>query len=242
MRHNLTSLLAALLAVLLLGTAGMAEMDIVIGDADAGIELSAADATVDLAAGDTLTASRLYVDENAAGLTIGSAAGQGTLKAAAGAFMLLNDSTGAVLSVKSALDHSDATKIVKGGDGDASIEQPFTYSGELELNAGNFSVTPSGTQQNFTLTGAGNFVKEGTGDWKVSANNASFRGDYVVRGGTVAPGVNSAESLFGAPDGGALVITNGATLDFQKYTGTKSVSFGKKEVRISGDGRALTKT
>ena len=194
------------------------------------------DATVDLAAGDTLTASRLYVDENAAGLTIGSAAGQGTLKAAAGAFMLLNDSTGAVLSVKSALDHSDATKIVKGGDGDASIEQPFSYSGELELNGGNFSVTPSGTQQNFTLTGAGNFVKEGTGDWKVSANNASFRGDYVVRGGTVAPGVNSAESLFGAPDGGALVITNGATLDFQKYTGTKSVSFGKKEVRISGDG------
>ena len=49
MRRNTTRLLAVLLALLLLGTAGLAEADIVIGEAEPAIELPEAEVSVDLA-------------------------------------------------------------------------------------------------------------------------------------------------------------------------------------------------
>ncbi len=49
MKINMTRLLAVLLALLLLGTAGLAEADIVIGEAEPAIELPEAEVSVDLA-------------------------------------------------------------------------------------------------------------------------------------------------------------------------------------------------
>ena len=203
------------------------------------VQKVAAEAVVDLAAGQTLTAAELVTEEDAAPLTIGAADGQGTLKAASGDFTLWPDGEDGLITVKATPNLADATRIEKIGDGTAVFTKDFAFDKTVDVDAGTLAVTPreDSEAQTFTLTGEGTFVKEGAAVWKVAAGkNADFRGDYVIRGGSVGPGGTSAGDIFGATDGGALVITNGATLRTHGGTLTSQVSFNTKNVHLAGLG------
>ena len=198
-------------------------------------KVKAEPALVALESGDTLTAGQLFVAEDADSLIVSN----GTFKAASGTFTFWNDSTNGEIVVKSAPDFGAAAKIVKMGAGRASVEPRVTYAKEVEITAGELALDVSGTQE-FALSGSGTFAKEGDGALTVSQANADFSGDYVVRGGVVSPGSKTASALFGAENGGALVITNGATLDLGAAlsdANAGNLTFGNKTIRISGDGR-----
>ena len=203
------------------------------------VQKVAVEAVVDLAAGQTLTAAELVTEEDAAPLTIGAADGQGTLAAASGDFTLWPDGEDGLITVKATPNLADTTRIEKIGDGTVVFTKDFAFDKMVDVDAGTLVVTPreDSAAQTFTLTGEGTFVKDGSAAWTVaSGKNSGFFGDYVVRGGSVAPGGTSAGDIFGASAGGALVITNGATLRTHGGALTSQVSFNTKNVHLAGLG------
>lgn len=226
------------------GTASDGPIKLADGAGDAAavktlVQKVAVEAVVDLTAGQTLTAADLVVEEDAAPLTIGAVDGQGTLAAASGAFTLWPDGEDGLITVKASPDLAAATSIEKLGAGTAVFTKDFAFTKAVNMSAGTLAVTPQddSTAQAFTLSGEGTFVKDGSAAWTVaSGKNAGFLGDYVVRGGSVAPGTTSAGEIFGASAGGALVITNGATLKTHGGTLTAQVSFGSKSVHLADMG------
>ena len=221
-------------AIVSAGTSGPITLE---NGADATIaslgQLSGTDAVVSLAGGRTLALSSLFLDENAAGLSIGTVPGEGTLAASGGDFSLENKSASSVLEVNAALSVPPAADIVKEGVGAVRIASSFDHAGGLVLRAGSFAVSNAATFAAH-LYGSGTFVKEGGESWSFSAAQPDFSGDFVLAGGysyLVANGV------FG-DTAGRLVVTNGATLDLSNQFGDRLIrmQFGAKEVALSGEG------
>ena len=204
------------------------------------VQKSATDAVVAIAAGEKLSAETLHIDEDAAALTVGPVAGQGTFVAAGSEFALENESA-ADLAV-GATWKFDAGAIRKDGAGLFRSLSPFGFTGSLFLRGGTFAVA-DGTGLSATLTGTGAFVKEGGGDWCFTKNQNDFSGDFVITNGYNTLSFNNGTTAckFGNTVG-ALVITNGATLDLSSgreahpESLNADIQFGKKEVRISGTG------
>lgn len=216
-----------------------------VGDPVAGPITLAADATavhtlaqktttpaeVSLASGQALTATRLYVEEEKADLSV---TGVGTLKAKDD-FTIWTDGSNATVTVSSAFDPSAATSLQKIGAGTAVLPSLGAYNKTVNIADGTLMVETM-TMPGATLAGAGTFVKTGSESWTPTKDQTGFVGDYVVAGGTVTPGVAAAGTLFGDTTG-ALVITNGAALHVHKDAATAaSTTYGSKEIRLSGSG------
>ena len=197
-------------------------------------QLSGTDAAVSLANGRTLTLSSLFLDEDAADLSIGTVPGEGTLAAASGGDLELeNKSASSVLTVNAALSIPQTADIVKAGVGKVCVASGFDHAGDLVLHAGSFAVS-NATALAAHLQGTGTFIKEGDESWRISAAQPDFRGDFVLAGGynyLISNGV------FGDYNG-RLVVTNGATLDLSSQFGERLnlMRFEDKAVAISGEG------
>lgn len=189
------------------------------------------EAVVDVAEGKTLTANRLYVEEDAKDMVVG---GAGTLKLTGNATLWTDDPV-AKLTVASALDLSGATSVAKAGSGEAVLSGIGTYAKTVTVAAGTLAVSNL-TQLAATLSGSGTFVKRGTDSLTVSKKQSDFAGDFVAEGGVLTPGTANMTDYFGPVSGGALVITNGAALNLHTAAGSDQMQFGAKEIRISGDG------
>ena len=195
------------------------------------VQKTATAATVDLAAGETLSADMLAVDEGASALTIGSAEGQGTFATSASTLILANDSD-EPLTVRSATSIPAGTAILKSGAGKVRLTSPLSWAGTLSAMEGTFAISNS-TMFTGTLLGTGTFAKEGDYTWSPTVLQSAFDGDYLLAGGVTRP---SKPGVFGTAVG-ALVVTNGATLDVNgAMSSANDMKFGKKEVRISGTG------
>ena len=197
-------------------------------------QLSGTEAVVSLADGRTLTLSALFLDEGAANLSIGTVPGEGTLAAASGDDLELeNKSASSVLTVNAALSVPQATDIVKAGEGKVRIASGFDHAGDLVLHAGSFAVS-NATTLAAHLQGTGTFIKEGDESWQLSTAQPDFSGDFVLAGGynyLISNGVFGDSS-------GRLVVTNGATLDLSSQFGARlsQMRFEDKAVAISGEG------
>lgn len=195
------------------------------------VQQTATPATVDLRSGQTLSAKAIAVSSGGSSLTVGSAAGVGTLAAASGASALeFDNDTENELTVLSSLSVPTSTKIANVGDGLTRLWWPVNWAGALQLNADD-SVLALTNETDIaftsTLTGKGVLRKEGSGTWTMSkAQDATFAGDFEIAGGTVKA---SSHAVFGT---GGLTVANGGAL---RPTG--NVAFrNSQEVHISGDG------
>lgn len=204
------------------------------------VQKSTTDAVVAIGAGERLSAETLHIDEDAAALTVGAVPGQGTFVASGSEFAIENESE-ADLTVGAAWNFNAGT-IRKDGVGLFRSLAPFDFTGSLILRGGLFAVA-DGTGLSASLAGTGTFVKESGNDWCFTKNQNDFSGDFVITGGynTLSFNYNETAAKFGNFDG-ALVITNGATLDLSSGREAHpenlatDIQFGKKEVRISGTG------
>ena len=192
-------------------------------------------AMVDLAAGQILKADVVARHADAAALTIGSAAGQGTLQPADTEIQFDNASTNEPITVNAALVAPSASaKMVNSGDGTVRFTAPFAWNGDVAVNAGTVvAANPEQTTLSAKLSGAGEFRKEGAGDWSLSVSQANFAGTFTIAGGTATPAAGDAR-VFGSLDQGATVVTNGGQLVINKSCAT--LQNHTRELRLSGFG------
>ena len=190
-------------------------------------------ATVDTA-GKTLRAGTVGVEAGAAALTLGLAAGDGTLTAlgAGGTVSLVNNAASPLVVNAAVADNGAASSLFKFGTGTAVLNGPYTYTGQTVIDAGELVFAGAAAQTLASVVnGAGTFVKRGTNTLHLFAEN-SYTGPSRIEAGTVR--VNSGKA-FGTGNA-SVAIEAGATLDIGGAASADSVSFGAKPFIVSGVG------
>ncbi len=168
-------------------------------------------ATVDTAT-KTMLASGLVVEPGAEALTIGAAAGDGTLAAltAGGELALINLSAGA-LTVNAALaDNTTASSLIKLGGGPVALNGACSNSGPTVINEGVLAFGGHAYPQALAgvISGDGTLVKNGTNLLHLLASN-TYTGPTFINEGIVRVNQNSALGTAAA----GTFIADGATLD-----------------------------
>lgn len=213
------------------------------------VQRAAVDATVAMPS-ETLTLSTLMIDEGAANLTIGAAPGEGTLSAPAGDDLVVNNySDRSTLTVNANLDVPSDTVALKSG---TMALSETSYAGEVVLSEGTTLVLTNESDVSMTVKPvqqvAGNsskVVRTGNGLMKYSLDLSSYKGDFVLAGGTneisaTLCGTGKIKS-FGSEDGD-LYVTNGATLFVNDNgivtsgTSQHRMTFGNKNIHFAGTG------
>ena len=192
------------------------------------VQKSDVPAVVQLSQGQTLSADVLAIENSAASLTIGSEPGTGTLSGQNG--IQFDNASENVLSVFADLDVPVGKGMTLSGGGLLRLWWPEDWAGTFNISKGTLALTnDSALAFTTTLTGEGNFRKEGAGRWTLSKAQNSFSGDFTVAGGTVE---FSNANQFGNASSGEVIVEKGGAL----HTSTSRTFPVSKKVRLSGSG------
>ena len=193
------------------------------------VQKTATPATVAFEEGQTLQATTVARTKGAETLEIGAADGKGELKVS-GKIEFDNADAAKPIVVNAAFRPATSATVANIGDGLTRITSPFDWAGTLSVMAGTLALSNDAqTAFSSTLTGPGEFRKEGAGDWTLTKDQSgTFAGDFTVAGGTVT--VDNFNKFGSAA--GTVAVTNGGTLVVTKY---HEVPNGKRLV-LSGSG------
>ena len=169
--------------------------------------------TLAIASGETFKVGTLGVNSGAGDMTVGDTVGQGVVSPLNGTLTLDVKDAGAALTVNSvAAKTADSNQIVKFGEGAAKLAGG-TDMKAISIGAGTVEM-PNDADATLaqTLSGAGAFVKSGSGTLTIDNENPNFAGTFAVKEGTLLIGRTDAYKSFG--DGVATIkVDSGATLD-----------------------------
>ena len=184
----------------------------------------------------TLQTSLLTIRSGGANLTVGSAAGDGTLAplVSGGALVLQNDETSATLTANADIaDNGTASSLVAYGPGAITLMGEIAHTGTTTINDGTLTFGGQDISQNVAnvIGGSGGIAKTGTNLLQLCAVN-TYTGPTVINQGIVRVMTNNA---FGTSDSGT-VIADGATLDFGGALGVSTVSLQSEPIAVTGSG------
>ncbi len=167
----------------------------------------------------TFRANTVGIAADAAALTIGESAGDGTLTPlTAGGILTLDNASGSALTVNAALaDNGSTSVLLKSGDGDVVIAGPTLYTGPTFINGGSLTLDGTAGPQSIpgmmVMNGHSVVTKTGSSSLTLSAT-VTASGDAASI--DVQEGILRLES--GAQLNGSAANTNylhsGTTLDF----------------------------
>ena len=169
-------------------------------------------ATIDMSAGQTLQANLIRVKSGAGDLTIGTAAGMGSVTAAEGSFAVQAEDASATLTVNAAVDVPAAVPIAVQGAGTNVFAAFNGYSGKLSLDGGTVLLTNTVNVTAAMLRGTGAF---------------DFANEELKLTGSDVDGV---EAEFAAAGPVNIGVMNGKL----KMSGAQNLTVGTLEV--GGDG------
>lgn len=196
------------------------------------VQKSDTPAVVALSAGQSLSSGVIAVEGDKASLTIGTAAGAGTVASASSASELVFDNASCnPITVLSTLNVSESSTIASVGDGLVRLWWSGDWSGVFDIRNGTVALTnETDITFNSVLKGTGIFRKEGSGAWTMNKlQHTTFEGDFAVAGGVVS--FNNS-GVFGNNSKGVLKVLPGATLK-----PSQNLSFPEtKRVHLAGNG------
>jgi autotransporter-associated beta strand protein len=189
----------------------------------------------------TLRASGIAINEGQASLTFGEADGDGTLTALAeGGILQLDNRSSSPLTVNAAVaDHTSASALVKGGEGEVVLKNVVGHTGPTAISAGTLTLAGHAVPQTLAgaVSGDGTLAKSGTNVLSLLGAN-TYTGPTYINAGLVRVDQNTA---FGSPAGGVF-IADGATLDLgctPDVGGTRGIdtlNLQAEEITVQGSG------
>lgn len=192
-------------------------------------------ATVETAS-KTLRAGAVAAASGAAALTVGEAAGDGTLTAAGpGGVLSLVNASAQPLTIRAALADNDAPSAVSVmGGGTVVLAGAVTHTGPTAINGGELVFAGHEVAQTVAsaIGGSGALVKTGTNLLHVQAAN-TYTGNTTVSSGIVRANTGQA---FGSTTEGDVSIADGATLDIGGSDTLDAIDFGPQRFTVSGTG------
>ena len=185
-------------------------------------------------AGKTLQTSAVLLNNAALDLTLGAAAGDGTLTALPGGTLLsLDNASTSPLRVNADIaDNGPPLTVAKLGTGPVLLSGALDYTGGTLLMSDGLTVDNADyTVLGNVVSGIGSWSKSGAGTLRLNAAN-TFTNTFTVSAGSVIPGHNQA---FGTPDG-TVIIEDGATLDLSNGMAQNTLNLNKTFI-MSGFGQ-----
>ena len=198
-------------------------------------------------AGKTLVTNNVSIITGAQSLSIGAAAGNGILQAAAsgGTLVLNNVNPAQVLTINAAIpNNTSASGLTKVGAGSVVLAGANTFTGTTLVGSGTLSLSGSLSGSPISVSGDGALSQSSTGSiaGAVGVTLASS-GTSTLAGSNTYSGVTSinngllniqSATALGTTDGGT-IVTGGAALQIQG-----NISVGAEALTLNGTGIATT--
>jgi autotransporter-associated beta strand protein len=184
----------------------------------------------------TLRAAVVALEDGAAALTVGAAAGDGTLTAGApGGVLSLVNASAQPLTVRAAVADNDAPSAVSVmGGGTVVLAGAVTHTGPTAVNGGTLAFAGHEVAQTVAsgIGGTGALLKNGTNLLHLLAAN-TYTGNTTVSSGIVRANTGQA---FGSTTEGDVSVADGATLDIGGSDTLDAIDFGPQRFTVSGTG------